>query len=79
MLTDSSTNVSPAFKILLKIGGALSVRVELELPAAVLTIPTVNTEQVVSTTINFTGQGSASTAFDISAANELTVKYYSNV
>jgi hypothetical protein len=42
----------------------------------VLTIPTVATEQVISTTINFTAQGSATGAFDIGAANELEVKYY---
>ena len=45
------------------------------MPGVVLTIPTVNAEQVVSTTINFTAQGSASSAFDIGAANELTVTY----
>ena len=46
------------------------------MPAAVLTIPAVNTEQVVSTTINFTAQGSATGAFDIGASNEMEVRYY---
>jgi hypothetical protein len=42
----------------------------------VLTIPTVATEQVISTTINFTAQGSSAGAFEIGAANELEVRYF---
>lgn len=77
MLTSSATDVDPEFYIQVELGGATSAtRVEFEMPAAVLTIPTVNTEQVVSTTINFTAQGSATGAFDIGAANELEVRYY---
>jgi hypothetical protein len=78
MLDNSTIDVTPAYKIAVKLGGASNpVRVELEMPAAVLTIPTVNTEQVVSTTINFTAQGYTGSDFNISEANELTVKYYS--
>lgn len=78
MLAASTTDVTPAYQIAIKMGGATNpVRMELEMPAAVLTIPTVNTEQVVSTTINFTAQGYTGSAFDIAQANELTVKYYS--
>ena len=77
MLTDSATDVNPAFQVELKIGGTGATRVELLMPACVLTIPTINTEQVISTAINFTAQGSASSAFAIDTANEITVKYYS--
>jgi hypothetical protein len=77
MLAGSSTEVDPEFEITVALGGSTNAtRVEFEMPAAVLTIPSVSTEQVVSTTINFTAQGSAANAFDISAANELTVRYY---
>lgn len=77
LLTSSTTDVNPAFEIQFEVGGASNAtRVEFEMPAAVLTIPTVSTEQVVSTTINFTAQGSASNAFDIGAANELAVRYF---
>ena len=79
MLIGSTTDVSPAFEINIAIGGsANATKVEFEMPAAVLTIPSVTAEQVVSTTINFTAQGSAGTgnAFDIGSANELTVRYY---
>jgi hypothetical protein len=76
MLTGSTTDVNPAFEINIAVGGSTNAtKVELELPAAVLTIPSVATEQVVSTTINFTAQGSTGNAFDIASANELTVRY----
>ena len=76
MLAGSTTDVNPAFEINIIVGGGTNAtRVEFELPAAVLTIPSVATEQVVSTTINFTAQGSTGNAFDIGVANELTVRY----
>lgn len=77
MLAGSTTDVDPAFYVQVEMGGLTNAtRVEFEMPAAVLTIPSVTTEQVVSTTINFTAQGSATGAFDIGAANELEVRYY---
>lgn len=77
MLAGSTTDVDPAFSVQLEVGGATNAtRVEFEMPAAVLTIPTVATEQVISTTINFTAQGSASGAFEIGSANELEVRYF---
>jgi hypothetical protein len=77
MLASSTTDVDPAFSVQLEVGGAANAtRVEFEMPAAVLTIPTVATEQVISTTINFTAQGSATGAFEIGEANELEVRYF---
>lgn len=77
MLAGSDSDVDPEFYIQIELGGAASAtRVEIEMPAAVLSIPAVNTEQVVSTTINFTAQGSNTGAFDIGASNELEVRYY---
>jgi hypothetical protein len=77
LLAGSTTDVDPAFFVQFEVGGvANATRVEFEMPAAVLTIPTVSTEQVVSTTINFTAQGSATGAFDIGEANELEVRYF---
>ena len=80
MLTDSATDVEPDFQVKLSIGGpdtANTTRVVLTMPACVFTIPAINTEQVVSSTINFTAQGYNGTAFAIDQANEATVKYYS--
>jgi hypothetical protein len=77
MLVDSLTEVDPEFYIQLEVGGITNAtRVEFEMPAAVLTIPTVTTEQVISTTINFTAQGFADSAFQIEESNELEVRYY---
>lgn len=77
MLAGSDSDVDPEFYIQIELGGiASATRVEIEMPAAVLSIPAVNTEQVVSTTINFTAQGSNTGAFDIGASNELEVRYY---
>jgi hypothetical protein len=77
MLAGSDSDVDPEFYIQIELGGVASAtRVEIEMPAAVLSIPAVNTEQVVSTTINFTAQGSNTGAFDIGASNEMEVRYY---
>jgi len=77
MLAGSSTDVDPAYYVKIAIGGSsANDRVELEMPGVVLTIPTIATEQVISTTINFTAQGTASGAFDLAQSNEINVKYY---
>jgi hypothetical protein len=79
MLKNSVTDVSPAFEIVLSIGGASNeTRVDIDLPAVVLGIPTIATQQVMSTTINFTAQSyTASNTFDIALSNEVSLKYYS--
>ena len=77
MLTSSDSDVDPAFYIEVQVGGGTNAtRVELEMPAAVLSIPTVSSEQVFSTTINFTAQGEDTGVFDLEEANELEVRYY---
>jgi hypothetical protein len=75
MLTNSATAVNPAFYMKISLGGTGTTKVDFTMPAVVLTIPTVNAEQVVSTTINFTAQGSANNNFDIGVANELSISY----
>jgi hypothetical protein len=81
LLASSTTDVDPAYRMSIAIGGTSATdRVELEMPGVVLTIPTIATEQVISTTINFTAQGTSgsgsSTVFDLAATNELKVRYY---
>jgi len=75
MLTSSATDVAPVFRMAVSVGGNSGNYVKFDMPAAVLTIPTVNTEQVVSTAINFTAHGSTGSALDILAENELSVIY----
>ena len=81
MLADAALDVDPGYNVTIKVGGASGPRIELAMPAAMFTIPTINTEQVVSTAINFTAQAknSGNTDFDIANTNELTVSYHSNV
>ena len=77
-MLDDNTNVEPAFSLTLHIGGGSSTkpRITVAMPSVVLQIPTINTEQVVSTTINFTAQGLTSSAFDLEAKNEVSISYY---
>ena len=77
LLADSTTTVDPKFTINVQLGGPSTnaTGVEIKLPAAMLQIPTINTEQVISTTINFTAQGYASTDYDITQSNEATIVY----
>lgn len=69
------------FKAELKLGaaGGSFPFVNFSMPAAMLQIPNVEVQDVVSTTINFTAQASTgtgdATAFDINETNELTVEY----
>lgn len=77
MLAGSATDVSPVFYIQIEVGGSSNAtRVEFEMPAAVLTIPTIATEQVISTAINFTAQSSVVGNFDIGGSNEIEIRYY---
>lgn len=79
LISSAATEINPSYAINIQMGGATGTHVDVGIPAAMLQIPTVNTEQVISTTLTFTGQGSttgATPAFDIDQANEVTVKYY---
>lgn len=79
LLTANSTENK--FSALISVGGSSNTnKVELVMPTTMLSIPTITTEQVISTAINLTAQGStsgaASDAYNIEQPNELTVKYY---
>lgn len=80
LLTANSTENK--FNAKIYIGGATNFnRVELLMPTTMLSIPTITTEQVISTAINLTAQGSntgsAGSPYNIESTNELTVRYYS--
>jgi hypothetical protein len=79
LISTAASEINPSYAINIQMGGTSGTHVDVGLPAAMLQIPTVNTEQVISTTLTFTGQGSTtggSPVFDIDQANEVTVKYY---
>lgn len=82
VMSVSTTDVDPSYFIQVELGGVTSpIRAEFEMNNAILQIPTVNIDQVVSTQINFTAQGHTAALSggdnDITASNELTVRYYS--
>lgn len=77
LLAGSDSDVDPEYYLKISIGGSASTtRVDFTMPGVVLTIPSVSTEQVVSTEISFTAQGTNGTAFDLTQSNELTIEYY---
>jgi len=80
LLVSSKTDVNPAFNLKISVGGAATAttRLDLLMPACVLTIPTIATQQVISTAINFTAQGydSVGNTFSIETDNEIQIKYY---
>jgi len=80
LLVSSKSDVNPAFNLKISVGGAAAAttRLDLLMPACVLTIPTIATEQVISTAINFTAQGydSVNNTFSIETDNEIQIKYY---
>lgn len=84
MLKVVGNTTEPMFSLLMTVGGVGSntPKLELDMPATVLAVPTIDAQQVVSTTINFTAEGSvlsgSSTSFDLTKTNDLTIRYYSN-
>jgi hypothetical protein len=67
----------------IEIGGLANLtKVEVLMPGCLLQVPTVETADVISTTINFTAQGHSNIAgataiYDIAAANDLRIRYFS--
>ena len=81
MLNAASVTIEPMFAMAISVGGgANSIKVVLDMPSVVLTIPTVDVQQVISTAINFTAQGSTgtgnSTVYDLGQTNDMSIKYY---
>lgn len=95
LLTDliASTTTEVKYYMEIQLGGAANAnKVEFEIPAVSLQVPTVEVQDVVSTTINFNAQGALMTDsratgladdalsyYDIEAANGLITRYFSNV
>lgn len=73
-LANSEVDDTNQYKVELSIGGtsSASTRVDLIMNTAMLSVPTIATEQVVSTTIGFTPQGAAT----LEDTDEVVIKYY---
>lgn len=89
LLAASASDTEPKFKAVVHMGGTSSQtavpRLDFEMNGAMLQIPTVEIQDVVSTTINFVAQpfnpdfvSGANNAFDLERSNELFVKYFSS-
>lgn len=85
ILTASETAVENTYAVQMDIGGSTNaVKVSLDMPATMLQIPTVDVQDIVSTTINFTAQSydlagstDVDSDYNMAKANELQVRYYS--
>lgn len=86
IITAGDSSPENMFDITIGLGGTTTTptttssenKLIFNMPSAMVQIPQVNTEQVVTATINFTAQGESGTAgvYDLEAANEMTVKYF---
>lgn len=84
ILTGASTAVDNVFYANISMGGSTNtIKVDFDMPAVMLQVPTVDVQDVVSTTINFTAQSydqessvNASSTYNIDNANELKIKYF---
>lgn len=77
LLAASSSSTENKFASVISLGGASnSTRLDLSIPTAQLTIPSITSEQIISTSITMTAQGTTTGAYDLEAKNELEVIYY---
>lgn len=77
LLAASSTSTDNKFAVAVSLGGGTNgTKVVLDMPTAMLTIPTVTSEQVISTAITVNPQAVTAGNYDVEATNELEVKYY---
>ena len=77
MLAASSASTENKFAAEISLGGATNTnKVVLSIPTAQLTIPAINSEQIIATSINMTAQGNDAGTYDLTKTNELEVKYY---
>lgn len=77
LLASSATDDENQFACTVELGGSTNLnKVVLDMPFTMVGIPTISSEQVISTTINLMPQAGSTSAYNIENTNELTVKYY---
>jgi hypothetical protein len=77
ILAGLTTTSETKFKLQIEIGGISNqTRVEMLMDGCQLQVPTVDIQDVVSTTIGFTAQGYQGTDYNIEKTNNLVVSYY---
>jgi len=77
LLTMSTTDDENQFACTVELGGSTNLnKVVLDMPFTMVGIPTISSEQVISTAITLMPQAGSTSAYNIENTNELTVKYY---
>jgi len=81
LLVASDSAAENKFSSTISLGGVTNAtRVDLNMPTVQLSIPAITSEQIISTSITMTAQGSttglAGGAYDLEAKNELDITYY---
>lgn len=74
----NSTDAEPKYRLTINVGGTTAGNpyVVFNMPYTTIQFPTIEIQDVVSTTINFTAQGASAGNFEVTANNELTVEYH---
>lgn len=81
ILADSDDSSETKYKLAINIGGSNNTnKVEVLINGASLQVPTVDAQAVMSTTVNFTAQGTeallASNTYDLENTNDIRVRYF---
>lgn len=77
LLASSAGDDENQFACTIELGGSTnSNKVVLDMPFTMVGIPSITSEQVISTSINLMPQAGSTSAYNIENTNELTVKYY---
>lgn len=81
LLTDIiAAGTEPKFALVIDVNGATGKRVEFILNGAMLQVPSIETADIVTTTIGFTAQGydplAATNAYDMERTNDLVIRAY---
>lgn len=77
LLTMSAGDDENQFACSIDLGGSTNAnKVVLDMPFTMVGIPSITSEQVISTSINLMPQAGSTSAYNIENTNELTVKYY---
>jgi hypothetical protein len=74
--------IEPMAALTINVGGPNNTHIVLDMPSVTITVPSVDVQAVVSTSINFTAAGSTpsatanANAFALDETNELAIRYY---
>jgi len=84
ILGNVATAAETKYRMEIDVGGLASgIRVEFEMDGCSISVPTVESQQIISTTINFNAQGTisdqsaANAGYDLTKTNPIQIRYFS--